>query len=109
METLQKRIPRGTEIANKVKIDLPNAVIGSVFKYGISLLHIEESGDRKLQKFATKCLKQIAQQYRNTENDAEENELSETPTVENKNIDLRRECNVHTAHPQLHFAKIGDI
>ena len=46
------------EIANKVKTDLRCAVIGGGFKYGLSLLRIEERDDRKLQQFPTKCLKQ---------------------------------------------------
>ena len=105
----KKRIFPDPEIANKIKIDLWGAAIGSVFKYGLSLLHINEREDIKLKQFATKRLGRIAKQYQNAENQEENKELIETLTIENKITGLRRARKVPTSRSRLHVAKIGDI
>ena len=59
MEYIKKRVFLDTEIKMKIKIDLFQAAIGSILKYGIATLRTTESMGRELRQFYSRCLREI--------------------------------------------------
>ena len=59
----------------KIKIDLFQAAIGSILKYGIATLRTTEGMDRKLQQFYSRCPREIV--YPNGRNDDERQETND--------------------------------
>ena len=56
---IKKRILSDKEIRNKVKLDLRNAAIMSIMKYGISTITTTQASGGKMQPFASKCIRSI--------------------------------------------------
>ena len=94
---LKKRVFLDNEIKMKIKIDLFNAAIGSILKYGLSTLRTTETMDRKLQQFKSRCLREITYPNSQTHEEQENNEA------------LRKKYCVPTFYSQLHSGKIKDI
>ena len=55
---IKKRIFFGKEIKTKIKLDLRNAAIMSIMKYGISTI-ATQTADGEMQSFASKCIRRI--------------------------------------------------
>ena len=88
------------QIKAKNKFDLWHAAIGSILKYGLTTLRINETADRKIQQFTSKCTNEIIYQKANSIN--QEYEKRDT-SEENRT----KYCQP-TVHSQLHKEKICD-
>ena len=99
---VKQRIFLGKQIKNKAEIDLWNAAIGSIMKYGLTTPRIGETLG-KLHQFRSKCIYQIPHanepQRHNGVSPIDEHQRRQT------NYENRRQLRIPTVHSQLRAEK----
>ena len=95
---IKNRVFLDKEVNTKIKLDLWNAAVNSIMKYSMTTIIKTQAQDENMQKFASKCLRQIVIGKFDNGNE---------PIISNYNI--RKNNNIPTIHSQLMRDKLCDI
>ena len=102
---VKKRAFRDPDIKITARIQLWNAAIYSILKYGLSAIKISDQYRKKIQQFASKCTRSIVEANENTKMTGKTG--SRTNHLTNKKIRIKH--GIPTTESRIYAEKLCDI